>query len=76
MGYNFVSGVARQLGARPRDISRLFYERLLDDATCPIVAGRRLIPDSYVPVIAAALCSRGLLTDAAASDPSEAALQA
>jgi hypothetical protein len=58
----FVSELARQYGVRPRDISDLFYRRVLDDALCPIVAGRRLIPAGYVPTIEAALRERGLLT--------------
>ena len=54
----FVSDVARRLGVRPRDISDLFYQRLLRDDSCPIVGGRRLIPRTYVPVIEAALRDR------------------
>ena len=54
----FVSNVARRLGVRPRDISDLFYQRLLRDDICPIVGGRRLIPRAYVPVIEAALHDR------------------
>src|SRR5689334_20191585 len=42
-----VSDAARRLGANPRDISDLFYKRQLRDDLCPIVAGRRLIPESY-----------------------------
>ena len=50
-----VSDIARRLGASPRDISDLFYRRELRDDICPIVAGRRLIPESYIPQIEAAL---------------------
>lgn len=50
-----VSGVARKLGANPRDISDLFYRRLLRDDLCPIIGGRRLIPPDYIDTIAAAL---------------------
>jgi hypothetical protein len=50
-----VSEVARRLGANPREISDLFYRRDLRDDLCPIIAGRRLIPESYVPQIEAAL---------------------
>lgn len=53
--------VARLLGVRPRDISDLFYRRVLRDDLCPIVGGRRLIPPSYVSVIAAALRRAGLV---------------
>lgn len=46
-----VSEVARRLGAKPKDISDLFYSRELRDDIAPIVAGRRLIPEDYVEVI-------------------------
>ena len=46
-----VSEVARRIGARPKDISDLFYRRELRDDLCPVVAGRRLIPAGYVDVI-------------------------
>lgn len=54
-----VSEAARRLGARPRDISDLFYRRQLSDERCPIVGGRRLIPENYVHRIAAALRRAG-----------------
>jgi len=54
-----VSEVARRLGARPRDISDLFYRRQLSDERCPIVGGRRLIPESYLDVIGMALRRAG-----------------
>lgn len=50
-----VSEAARRLGARPRDISDLFYRRLLRDDLCPIVGGRRLIPETYLGTILSAL---------------------
>lgn len=50
-----VSEVARLLGAKPKDISDLFYSRELRDDIAPIVAGRRLIPESYIETIRAAL---------------------
>jgi hypothetical protein len=46
-----VSEVARQIGARPRDITDAFYQRQLREDICPIVGGRRLIPPDYVPEI-------------------------
>ena len=57
MGENLlsVSEVARLLGAKPKDISDLFYSRELRDDIAPIVAGRRLIPEGYVEVIRAVL---------------------
>jgi len=54
-----VSEAARRLGANPKDISDLFYRRDLRDDLCPIVGGRRLIPDGYVSAIEAALKRRG-----------------
>ena len=62
-----VSDVARNLGQRfqvvvpPRVISDLFYQRELRDDVCPMVGGRRLIPQDYLPAIAAALRKRGLI---------------
>jgi hypothetical protein len=50
-----VGEVARRIGANPKRISDLFYLRKLDDKRCPIVAGRRLIPESYVRAIRAAV---------------------
>jgi hypothetical protein len=66
--YLTVSEVARRLGVRPRDISHLFYRRRLNDAACPIVGGRRLIPPDYLPVIVEAL--RDLRQEGGASCPS------
>jgi hypothetical protein len=57
-----VSQVARQIAARPKDISDLFYQRKLDDERCPVIAGRRLIPEDYIPEIQATLQSLGRLT--------------
>jgi hypothetical protein len=62
-----VSEAARQLTDRcgavisPKVITELFYRRVLDDAACPIVGGRRLIPGDYVRVIERALRSRGYI---------------
>jgi hypothetical protein len=47
----FVSEVARRTGFPPRDISDLFYHRLIADDEAPVVAGRRLIPASLIPRI-------------------------
>lgn len=54
-----VSQVARLLGAKPKDISDLFYSRELRDDIAPIVAGRRLIPEDYVETIRTALQRNG-----------------
>jgi len=56
-----VSEAARRLGARPRDISDLFYRRRLRDDLCPIVAGRRHIPENYLDMVASALKRAGRL---------------
>jgi len=56
-----VSEAARRLKARPRDISDLFYRRHLRDDLCPIVAGRRLIPEDYLEIIADHLRRAGRL---------------
>lgn len=59
MDYLCVSEAARRLGAKPKDISDLFYRRALRDDLCPIVAGRRLIPESYLGMIRLALKRAG-----------------
>ena len=70
------SDCARELGARPRAISELFYQRILDDEICSVIPNRRLIPRSYVPVIKEALTSRGrLLSQQEAPESAEDDLQ-
>jgi hypothetical protein len=59
MPYLSVSEAARRLGARPRDISDLFYQRVLRDDLCPITAGRRMIPVDYLDCIVQALKRSG-----------------
>jgi len=54
----FVSEIAREVGCRPRDISDLLYARLLPDHDCPIIGGRRLIPDDLIPEIRRLLSER------------------
>ncbi len=61
MDYLSVSDAARELGAKPKHISDLLYQRELRDDLCPIVAGRRLIPRSYLPEILKALIKRGMV---------------
>ena len=58
-----VSEAARRLGARPRDISDLFYRRRLPDDLCPIIAGRRLIPEDCLEAIGFALRRAGCAVD-------------
>jgi hypothetical protein len=59
MTYLSVSEVARRLGAKPKDISDLLYRRAVRDDLCPIVAGRRLIPEHCLSVIEMALKRAG-----------------
>jgi hypothetical protein len=61
MQHFIVSEVARRIGAKPKDISDLFYQRRLSDVRCPVVGGRRLIPEDYLPTIAATLRDLGRL---------------
>jgi len=56
-----ISSLARRFGIAPRRISDLFYGRKLSDEICPVVDGRRLIPESYVPAVEAALRESGAL---------------
>jgi hypothetical protein len=46
-----VGEVARLAGCPPQFISQAFYRRRLDADRCPIIAGRRHIPRSYVAEI-------------------------
>lgn len=64
MTYHSVTEVAEQIGCRPRDISDLFYQQLLDDRQVLKVAGRRAIPSTYVPEIRRVLAERGKLQEA------------
>jgi len=61
--YLSVSEAARRLGARPRDISDLFYRRVMRDDWCPIVTGRRMIPSEYLEMVRAALKRAGRPVD-------------
>jgi hypothetical protein len=58
-----ISEVGRLLGANPRHISTAFYCRKLDDNRCPIVGGRRIIPEDYLPEIEAVLRKAGQLPE-------------
>jgi hypothetical protein len=54
-----VGEAARRLGAKPVDITAGFYRGNLRDDLCPIVAGRRLIPESFLPQIESFLKRNG-----------------
>jgi hypothetical protein len=53
-----VSDLARRFDCPPRLISDLLYGRFIPDEECPVVGGRRLIPEKYVTAIAAKLAER------------------
>ncbi|MDZ4685012.1 MAG: hypothetical protein SH850_07970 [Planctomycetaceae bacterium] len=53
--------IARQHNIAPRIISDLFYSRHLNDAECPIVNGRRIIPREYVGEVERVLRDRGII---------------
>ena len=55
-----VGQIAKQCGVAPWRVSHLFYSGKLRDDLCPIVSGRRLIPDDYVPHVVAALKRSGV----------------
>jgi hypothetical protein len=46
---------AKRLGLRPRDLHDRFYDGRLDDSCCRYVGGRRVILDSQLDRIEAAL---------------------
>lgn len=62
-----VSELARRLSEKygvqvsPRQISDLFYRRILDDALAPVVGRQRLISPADVPTIEAELKHRGIV---------------
>jgi hypothetical protein len=61
----FVSEAARRIpGARPKDISDLFYLRKLNNGRCPVIGGRRLIPEDYLAEIERVLREVGKLEEA------------
>jgi hypothetical protein len=60
--YLSVGDVARRLGVKPYQVTRLFYDGLLREDLCPLIAGRRLVPEAYLPAVAAELRRKGLLT--------------
>jgi hypothetical protein len=74
MPYTMTAEIARRNGVRPRDISDLFYRRVLSDERCPVIAGRRLIPVDYEPTIVAALKKHGYLKAAEITAPDHTSL--
>lgn len=58
-----VSEAARLMNSKPRDLTNLFYNRQLRDDLCPLVSGRRVIPESYLKNIAMELRRGGKMVD-------------
>lgn len=58
-----IAKIESKFGRRisPRAVSGLFYDGVLRGDICPIVCGRRVIPESYVPEIVKELQRRGKL---------------
>jgi hypothetical protein len=77
-----VSEAARELtellneDVRPRDISKLFYDRTLRDDLCPIIGNRRMIPRDYLEQIEWALRRAGKLRHRYAEDEQAASKEA
>lgn len=55
MSYMSVSEAADFLHVRPQDISRALYQRRLRTDLCRKIGGRWLIPEPYLPFVAAEL---------------------
>ena len=53
--------VAKILGVAPTAITSLFYRQKLSEDICPVVSGRRLIPEDYLGQVACALHRAGKL---------------
>jgi hypothetical protein len=66
MQYYGVGDVSARLGGVPRRVlSDGFYTGLLDAARCPLVSGRRLIPEDYLPELEETLRRVGKLPEPA-----------
>jgi hypothetical protein len=61
MGFVTVGDIAKRYNVSPPVITNLFYYRKLDVSRCPIVGGRRLIPEDYVETVEKKLRAIGLL---------------
>ena len=68
-----VGDVGRRLGVSPRVITDAFYKRRLSEEHCPIISGRRLIPDDYIPIIIMVLRRHGIETSEMEAEPVRAA---
>lgn len=54
-----VGQLAARLRTNPRWITAILYQREVDSDACPLIGGRRFIPESHIPLIVAALRSKG-----------------
>jgi hypothetical protein len=56
-----VSEAARKIGATPKDVSDLFYRRIIPDDAAPVIGGRRMIPLDLLWLVEAKLIAPGKL---------------
>jgi hypothetical protein len=56
--YYSVGEAARLIGESARRTSDGFHKNWFDNAACPLVGGRRMIPAEYLPALAAILRER------------------
>jgi hypothetical protein len=56
--YLGVREAAERVGCLPRELSDDIYSGRLDRDRCPLIAGRRVIPESYLPEIQALIQRR------------------
>jgi hypothetical protein len=54
-----IGEAAKTLGCAPKTLTDWFYLGKLDGTRCPVFAGRRQIPASYLPTIASMLKRSG-----------------
>ena len=66
MPFVSVGEAAKQLGVSPVVLSNMLYRRPVHSEKCPLRGGRRSIPESYLPALAAELRRSGKLPAATA----------
>jgi hypothetical protein len=59
-----VGNVADLFGVAPWKVSYLFDRRRLSGEMCPMVGGRRLIPEDYLPIVRRELVRMGAVASA------------
>jgi hypothetical protein len=55
MPFYSITELADKFGVSPKRISDLFFRRELDPTKCIVKAGRKLIPENYLPQVERAL---------------------